>query len=99
MDVGPGGYWAGDYIVVDFDHFWRHLHDGRVVAEQQVKEVYCEQEQATSEAHFVFPIRAAYERQTREVPLELVVPSPVGEMPKGAFLKQEWLWNMLVCLK
>ncbi len=38
--LAPGGKWTGDYYVVDFQQFVAHLHDGRVVGEQTIKEVF-----------------------------------------------------------
>ncbi len=77
--LAPGGMWTGEYYVVEFQQFLAHLHDARVVHEQTVREVFCNELVKTAQQPFVFPIRVAYERQVRQVPTELFVPLPVAE--------------------
>ncbi len=77
--LAPGKKWTGDYYVVDFQQVVAHLHDGRVVGEQTIKEVFCEELSLASQKPFVFTAREAFDQQMRQIPDDLEVPLPYYE--------------------
>ncbi len=82
--LAPGGRWTGEYHVVDLQQFVAHLHDGRVVGEQTIKEVYCQELASVPLCPFVFPARDAFEKQMRAIPDDVTVPLPHSEPQQHA---------------